>query len=108
MSAVKWTAFPDASFEVSGLPWFAENSPELWRLPKRMEKVVRPPVWELAMCPSGGRIRFSSDTTTLALRLEYCRYRRHAEHVPYRTVGHRGLCGRAVLEAGLAARGGDY
>jgi lysophospholipase L1-like esterase len=71
MADVKWVAFPDAGFEMNGLPWFSENSPELWRLPRRLERVVRPPVWELAMCPSGGRVRFSSDTTLLALRLEY-------------------------------------
>ena len=32
--AMDWIAFPHPQLEVRGLPWFTENSPELWRLPK--------------------------------------------------------------------------
>ncbi len=71
MGSIRWIDFPSDEFVVSGLPWFDETSPELWRLPGRMKEVVRPPVWDLATSPSGGRIRFSSDTTALAIRLEY-------------------------------------
>ncbi len=67
----RWITFPDAVFEVDGLPWFSENAPDLFRLPKRLKDVVRPPVWSLATHPSGGRIRFRSDCTTLRIRLEY-------------------------------------
>ena len=68
---IRWIEFPDSMFEVNGLPWFNENSPDLYRLPKRLENVVRPPVWGLAKSPSGGRIRFSSDCSTLGIQLEY-------------------------------------
>ena len=33
--------------------------------------MVRPEVWELAVQPSGGRIRFSSDTTALGIHVSY-------------------------------------
>ena len=68
---VRWISFPDPAFEVNGLPWFSENAPDLFRLPKRLKDRVRPPVWSLATNPSGGRIRFRSDCTTLCIRLEY-------------------------------------
>ncbi len=71
MGDFHWREFPDDTLPVFGLAWFAENSPELWRLPARLENVVRPEVWELALAPSGGRIRFASDTTALAVRLSY-------------------------------------
>jgi len=68
---MQWIDFPDPRLPVSGLPWFQENCPELWRLPKRIKGDVRPPVWELAQQPSGGRIRFSTDATSIAIRLHY-------------------------------------
>ena len=71
MASMKWIKFPDKRLVLNGLAWFDENSPKLWRLPKRLKKVVRPPIWELAEMPSGGRIRFTSDTTSLAIRVSY-------------------------------------
>lgn len=71
MSELRWIRFPHKSLVVNGLAWFGENDGEIWRLPKRMKDVVRDEVWELALCPSGGRIRFKSDTTALSMRLEY-------------------------------------
>ena len=68
---INWISFPDPVFEINGLAWFNENSPDLYRLPIRMKEKVRPPVWSLAQQTSGGRIRFRSDCTTLAIRLEY-------------------------------------
>ncbi len=72
-SEMRWIDFPDSAFEVNGLPWFNENAPDLYRLPKRLSDVVRPPVWSLAKSPSGGRIRFKSNCTSLGIRLEYPR-----------------------------------
>ena len=66
---MKWIEFPADAFEVCGLPWFAGNAPELWRLPARVEGRVRDPVWQLGRFPSGGRIRFAADTTKLAIRM---------------------------------------
>lgn len=71
MAEFEWIGFPDERLAVNGLWWFEENAPELWRLPRRLEGTVRPEVWELAMQPSGGRIRFASDTAALAVRVRY-------------------------------------
>jgi len=69
--ALNWIGFPNESLVVNGLAWFNETTPRLWRLPERLKSVVRPPLWELALQPSGGRIRFSTEATALAIRLHY-------------------------------------
>lgn len=66
-----WIPAQDARFEVDGLPWFKENAGAWIRLPLRMKDQVRPPVWNLAQSPSGGRIRFHTNSTIFAIRLEY-------------------------------------
>ncbi len=60
-------AFPDPKLPVFGLPWFKEDSPLLCRLPARLKKTFTPKVWELARCPSGGRIRFRTNSRKLTL-----------------------------------------
>jgi len=60
-------AFPDSRLAVYGLPGFNEDKPVLRRLPLRLKDKLRPPVWELAQEPSGGRIRFRTDSTKLGL-----------------------------------------
>ena len=70
---IRWIGFPDSSFEVNGLPWFDENSPDLFRLPKRLKGIVREPVWNLAQSTSGALIRFKSDCSALAIRYENLR-----------------------------------
>jgi GDSL-like Lipase/Acylhydrolase family/N-terminus of Esterase_SGNH_hydro-type len=67
----RWLPATSSEFTVDGLPWFKQNQGELVRLPLSLEKVVRPPVWNLAKSPSGGRIRFRSDASSVAIRLEY-------------------------------------
>jgi hypothetical protein len=59
--------FPDPRLAVYGLPWFNEDSPVLRRLPARLKDRFRPPVWDLAQQPSGGRIHFRTDSTTVGL-----------------------------------------
>lgn len=59
-------SFP-GPFHVSGLPWFQEDKPELRRLPARLKETFRPPVWSLAQDPSGGRIRFKTDSMKLGI-----------------------------------------
>ena len=66
-----WIPAQDARFEVDGLPWFKENAGTWIRLPLRLKDQVRPPVWNLAQSPSGGRIRFRTNSTIFAIRLEY-------------------------------------
>ncbi len=60
-------AFPDARLTVSGLAWFKEESPALRRLPTRLKAAMPPKVWSLAASPSGGRIRFATDSLTVAV-----------------------------------------
>lgn len=59
--------FPDPRIEVHGLPWFQEEAPVLRRLPERMKEKLRKPVWDLAQHPSGGRLRFRTDSTRVAI-----------------------------------------
>ena len=66
-----WIPVATQNVEVDGLPWFGENGGELFRLPVRLRDTYRKPVWDLAQSPSGGRIRFRTNSTTLAIRLEY-------------------------------------
>jgi lysophospholipase L1-like esterase len=70
-SEIIWTDFPDEQFKVSGLSFWQQNQPNLYRLPKSAKELVRKPVWNLGKSPSGGRIRFQSNCTQLSIRLLY-------------------------------------
>lgn len=59
--------FPDERFSVHGLNWFGEDRPVLRRLPERLRDTFRPAVWDLAQHPSGGRIRFRTDSTRVGI-----------------------------------------
>ncbi len=78
---MQWIDFPDERFAVNGLPWWKETSPKLIRLPERYEERVRPPVWGLAQSPSGGRIRFATDSTELGIRAHFPRLS-HMNNMP--------------------------
>lgn len=67
---VQRVAFPDERLVVSGLPWFAEDKSVLRRLPARLKESFRTPVWNLAQSPSGGRIRFRTDSLSVGLVAE--------------------------------------
>jgi hypothetical protein len=60
-------AFPDERLAVYGLPWFNEDKPVLRRLPLRLKERFRPAVWDLAQQPSGGRLRFRTDSNTIGI-----------------------------------------
>lgn len=60
-------AFPDARLAVNGLHWFEEDKPVLRRLPARLKESFRPAVWNLAQQPSGGRIRFRTDSSRVGI-----------------------------------------
>jgi len=81
-------SFPDSRLEVHGLPWFSEDKPSLRRLPLRLKDRFRPPVWDLAQQPSGGRIRFRTDSTTVGLVAENP-YFSNMHHMP--SVGENGF-----------------
>lgn len=57
----------DSRVEINGLAWQAENGGELIRFPARLRSVLPKTVWGLAQSPSGGRLRFRTDSN----RLEY-------------------------------------
>lgn len=67
-------AFPDPRLAVCGLPWFHEDQPSLRRLPRRLKEQFRESVWSLAQNPSGGRIRFRTDSATIGLVAENPRF----------------------------------
>jgi lysophospholipase L1-like esterase len=67
---MQWLAFPHPKLELRGLPWFQENAPELWRLPKSSRAQIPSGVWNRAIAPDGGRIRFSSSTSRLAIQVQ--------------------------------------
>jgi len=68
---LRWIPLATQNLEVDGLPWFSENGGELFRLPAKLKDTYRKAVWDLAQSPSGGRIRFRTNSTALAIRLEY-------------------------------------
>jgi lysophospholipase L1-like esterase len=67
----RWIELPSSQLEIDGLPWYRENKGELYRLPMRLKDTYPVKVWNLAKSPSGGRIRFRTDSSALAIRLEY-------------------------------------
>jgi lysophospholipase L1-like esterase len=69
--ALRWVQLPTPQMEIAGLSWYGENGGELFRLPIKLKDTYRRPVWELAQSPSGGRIRFRTNSTALAIRLDY-------------------------------------
>jgi lysophospholipase L1-like esterase len=68
---LRWIVPGERGLEMDGLPWFKENGGSLSRLPQRDKAEFRKQVWSLAQCPSGARIRFRTDSSNLAIRLEY-------------------------------------
>jgi len=68
---MKWIEFPDERLELRGLYWFNEHSPALLRLPERARGDVRPEIWNLGEQPSGGRVRFATDSSSLTIRASY-------------------------------------
>jgi hypothetical protein len=70
-ATLHWMPVISPKIDVAGLPWFQENHGEFWRLPARSRDAFPVEVWNLALDPTGGRIRFRTDSSTVALRLEW-------------------------------------
>ena len=69
LTGLVWHGFPDAAkFDVRGLPWFAENSPNFWRMPAKAMESLPKGVQGRSKCPAGGRIVLRCTTSRLALR----------------------------------------
>lgn len=67
---IEWISFPHPQLELRGLPWFEENAPDLWRLPKSAKARIPQGAWNRAIASDGGRIRFSCPTSRLAIRVQ--------------------------------------
>jgi lysophospholipase L1-like esterase len=72
-AALNWLPVASPKIDIAGLPWFQENGREFWRLPLRSKDAFPKEVWNLSLDPTGGRIRFRTDSSTVALRLEWPR-----------------------------------
>jgi lysophospholipase L1-like esterase len=73
LAGQEWRPVSSEKIDVAGLPWFQENKGEFWRLPARSKDAFPAAVWNLALDPTGGRIRFRTDSTTVAVKLEWPR-----------------------------------
>jgi len=70
-TTMSWHSVSEPVFRINGLPFWAENEGEFWRFPKRAQSLVPEGAWIQSRYPSGGRIRFKTDSTSLAIRVEY-------------------------------------
>ena len=70
---IAWHTVNTAPFAVDGLPWFQENGGAFYRLPKRAQSSLREALWELGTMPSGGRVRFKTDSPILQARVQHSR-----------------------------------
>ena len=73
LAGQEWKPVSSPKIEVAGLPWFQANKGEFWRLPAGSKDTFPPAVWNLALDPTGGRIRFRTDSSTVAVKLEWPR-----------------------------------
>lgn len=87
-STVQWIAVSDSRLQICGLPWFEENEPLLWRLPKSSVEELPSAVARLMRFSAGARIRFASNTSSLRVRLDASRVHSFGNMSP---IGSRGL-----------------
>ena len=66
--SITWIPIGHTAVAVRGLPWHAENGPDLWRLPRQAIERVPEGVRRQARFPAGGRICLCCDTSQLVLR----------------------------------------
>jgi lysophospholipase L1-like esterase len=71
---LRWISIPAEraanGIQVHGLPWFADNIADFGRLPLSAQANIPAAVWNRSREPSGGRIRFRSNTLSLSVRLQ--------------------------------------
>ena len=56
----------DDKITINGLPFLSKGD-DLNRLPKKMKNKIRPTLWKLGTQPSGGRIRFKTNSKTITI-----------------------------------------
>jgi len=59
----------DDNITINGLPFLSKGD-NLNRLPKKMKNKIRPVLWKLGTQPSGGRIRFKTNSKTITIVAE--------------------------------------
>jgi lysophospholipase L1-like esterase len=71
-AGTKWLKVgEDKNLKVYGLPWFAENNGLFYRLPVREQENITETAWWMSKCPSGARVRFKTDSTSLKLKINH-------------------------------------
>ena len=66
--ALNWLNLPDRRVAVSGLPWYSDNWPRLWRLPADLMERLPVGVRGQAVFPAGARLSLITDSTSLHLK----------------------------------------
>ena len=71
--AARWKPIPSDSFTVNGLWWLKENGGSLARVPQRAQSIdgLESRVWKYGQYPTGGRVRFKTDSRSLELRIDH-------------------------------------
>ena len=85
---MNWLPLTDERLTATGLPWFAENAPLLWRLPAQHADRLPNTVRGLMRFPAGAQLRFVSDTSQLHLRVSASNVRPMKHMSP---LGYRGF-----------------
>ncbi len=87
-NGIEWHSPKEAPFAVDGLAWFKEDK-EFIRLPKRAKGSVREDLWILGTMPSGGCVRFKTDSTVIHVRMQHAGGQLAMPHMT--SVGVSGL-----------------
>ena len=66
MDDLKAISIFDDYVSINGLPFSAQTG-DLYRLPKSVQNTIRPELWRLGNQPSGGRIRFKTDSDSVMI-----------------------------------------
>ncbi len=71
--AARWKPANGGQFTINGLWWLQENQGAYRRLPLRpeLQQQVDARVWKYADYPTGGRVRFRTDSATIGLRIDH-------------------------------------
>jgi hypothetical protein len=67
-ASLSWTPLPHPSVEILGLPFLVADWPHLWRLPAAQLPQLPAGVGRQAVFPAGGRLRLTTDSSTLCFR----------------------------------------
>ncbi len=76
-NAMQHIPVSDPRIQVCGLPWYAEDAPEMVRLPVRLKETFRRPLWAQALHGSGARLRFRTDSLSVDLKAAVRRQTMH-------------------------------